>query len=103
MLGRRRIGGRAAAVGLALVFAYSAAAMAATARSTPILAGPWVPRIQQGYGQVRPTRIFNGGDPTGLLYGIHWTSWGGSEAIGTGEGLYFTSGPTRMWRTVSGL
>lgn len=84
MPGRLRVRGRVAALALAC----SAATVAAAAQSTPILGGPSVPRIQQGYGQVRPARIFNGGDPTGLVYGIHWSSWGGAQAIGTGEGLY---------------
>lgn len=38
-----------------------------------------------GFGQVRPARIDNGGDPTGLVTGIAWRSWGTSRAIGTGQ------------------
>jgi hypothetical protein len=38
-----------------------------------------------GFGQVRPARIYNGGDPTGLVTGIAWRSWGTSRAIGTGQ------------------
>jgi hypothetical protein len=68
------------------VFACAGAALAAEA--VPILAGPAVPRIERGYGQVRPATVFNGGDPTGLVSGIHWSSWGGSEAIGTGRSDY---------------
>jgi len=51
------------------VLACSAAALAAGA--VPILAGPAAPRIEQGYGHVRPATVFNGGDPTGLVSGIH--------------------------------
>jgi hypothetical protein len=45
-----------------------------------------------GFGQVRPTRIFNGGDPSGLVTGIVWTSWGGSRATGTGTSVYVGPG-----------
>jgi hypothetical protein len=74
------------AAGLALFFAAGAAALAAEA--LPILAGPAVPRIEQGYGHVRPATVFNGGDPTGLVSSIHWSSWGGAQAIGTGRSDY---------------
>ena len=85
---RPRIGAWAAIGGLALVLASGTASRAATTQAAPILAGPSLPPgVQQGYGQVRPSRVFNGGDPAGLVYGIHWTSWGGSEAIGTGTGI----------------
>lgn len=53
----------------------------------PILAGPWTAN-QRGYGLARPTTIFNGGDPTGRVTGIHWRSWGDARAIGTGQGWY---------------
>jgi hypothetical protein len=60
---------------------------AATAAPTTILAGPWASG-QQGYGHSRPTTIFNGGDPTGLVVGIHWKTWGNVRAIGTGTASY---------------
>jgi hypothetical protein len=41
-----------------------------------------------GFGQVKPSRIFNGGDPTGLVTGISWASWGGAQATGTGTSDY---------------
>lgn len=53
----------------------------------PVLAGPWG-AYQEGYGYVEPKSIFNGGDPTGLVTGIHWETWGGARATGTGEGWY---------------
>jgi hypothetical protein len=58
-------------------------AEAAGAGRVPVLAGPWA-HGQQGYGHVKPRTIFNGGDPTGLVKMIHWHSWGGSRASGTG-------------------
>jgi hypothetical protein len=42
----------------------------------------------QGFGQVRPAEVFNGGDPTGLVSGITWSSWGGTQAAGTGTGYF---------------
>ncbi len=42
----------------------------------------------QGFGQVEPSRIFNGGDPTGLVKHIVWQSWGSSRAIGSGLAEY---------------
>lgn len=41
-----------------------------------------------GFGQVRPSEIFNGGDPTGLVTHIIWESWGGTDAVGTGQSDY---------------
>ncbi len=42
----------------------------------------------QGFGQARPSRIFNGGDPTGLVTHVVWTSWGGAQAVATGISDY---------------
>lgn len=42
----------------------------------------------KGYGSARPSTIFNGGDPTGLVTGVTWSSWGGSQAAGTGMAYY---------------
>jgi hypothetical protein len=53
----------------------------------PVLAGPWS-RSQEGYGHAKPMTVFNGGDPTGLVRRIHWSSWGGPQALGTGVSDY---------------
>jgi hypothetical protein len=45
-----------------------------------------------GFGEVRPARIFNGGDPTGLVTHVVWTSWGGPRAVGTGTSDYVGPG-----------
>jgi len=42
----------------------------------------------EGFGEVRPATVFNGGDPTGLVMHITWSSWGGSTAVGTGTSDY---------------
>jgi hypothetical protein len=47
-----------------------------------------------GFGQVKPAKIFNGGDPTGLVTQLAWKSWGGSQAVGTGMSDYVGQGQT---------
>ena len=47
-----------------------------------------------GFGQVRPAEISLGGDPTGVLSGIIWQSWGGATATGTGTSTYVPPGAT---------
>jgi len=37
-----------------------------------------------GFGTVKPAKIFNGGDPSGYVTKIVWTSWGGAQASGHG-------------------
>jgi hypothetical protein len=72
------------------------ATVAASASASPATAGA-VPTLGQlagdfahgeGFGQVKPSRIFNGGDPTGLVTGITWSSWGGAKATATGTAVY---------------
>ena len=45
-----------------------------------------------GFGQVKPSKIFNGGDPTGLVTGVVWSSWGGTQATATGTSEYVAPG-----------
>ncbi len=42
-----------------------------------------------GWGTAHPSEIFNGGDPSGLVTNIHWSSWGGPTANGTGKNAIF--------------
>jgi hypothetical protein len=58
-----------------------------TPTATPILGMPWGPD-QQGYGQVKPSTVSNGGDPTGIVSDITWQSWGGPQARGIGTSDY---------------
>lgn len=46
------------------------------------------PRSGRGWGEVRPPVVYNGGDATGLVTSIRWSTWGGPRAIGRGEGWY---------------
>jgi hypothetical protein len=67
----------------------------ATAASEPIVspkADPYYrfggPQGTKGFGRVKPREIYYEGDPTGLVCDIHWRSWGGRVARGTGVGWY---------------
>lgn len=55
---------------------------------SPGLAGPF----GKGWGMARPHRIFNGGDPSGLVSEIRWTSWGAGTAHGYGMTSIFKPG-----------
>ncbi|MGH8987214.1 MAG: hypothetical protein ACRDXC_01270 [Acidimicrobiales bacterium] len=37
-----------------------------------------------GFGAVRPSAISFNGDPTSFISKVHWSSWGGHQAIGRG-------------------
>jgi hypothetical protein len=39
---------------------------------------------QHGYGEVEPSYISNGGEPTGIVEDVRWTGWGEEVAIGSG-------------------
>jgi hypothetical protein len=45
-----------------------------------------------GWGTPRPKAIFNGGDPSGFVNKIRWTTWGGKAAIGYGLNPIFKPG-----------
>ena len=45
-----------------------------------------------GFGQVRPSRVYLGGDPTGDIRNIVWVAWGGGRATGTGTSYYVAPG-----------
>jgi len=45
-----------------------------------------------GWGTPRPKTIFNGGDPSGYVGRIHWTTWGGKAAVGYGLNPIFKPG-----------
>ncbi len=70
-----------------LAMAGSAAVPSAAADPQPTLGRALTPN-QQGYGTVRPAKVFNGGDPTGMIFDITWSSWGGPQATGTGTAYW---------------
>lgn len=43
----------------------------------------------KGWGTAEPAEIFNGGDPSGLITEVRWTSWGGATARGVGRNPIF--------------
>jgi hypothetical protein len=74
------------------------AAMAGTAAPTPVSADAqptlgvvWASN-QRGYGTVRPSEVFNGGDGHGEIWNITWSSWGGAQVTGTGTAGYADPG-----------
>lgn len=70
-----------------------ATAPCASADSQPTLGRVWAPN-QEGYATVRPVKVFNGGDPTGMIWNITWSSWGGAQATGTGTANWEPPGAT---------
>ncbi|SEL84968.1 hypothetical protein [Streptacidiphilus jiangxiensis] len=59
--------------------------------SLPVLGAVWASGVR-GYGTARPSGLDNGGDPTGIVTGLTWSSWGGSSADGTGTAEYVAPG-----------
>jgi hypothetical protein len=62
--------------------AASLAASGHTASTVVLGSAAFAGQGGEGWGTSRPMRVFNGGDPSGLLREIRWASWGGSSAIG---------------------
>jgi hypothetical protein len=82
---------RVAAATAVLALAGGAAVPPASADPEPTLGQAWTPN-QDGYGMVRPAKVFNGGDPTGMIWDISWSSWGGERAEGTGTSYWEAPG-----------
>ncbi|HLH65068.1 MAG TPA: hypothetical protein VKV27_05155 [Solirubrobacteraceae bacterium] len=57
---------------------------AVAALAAPTLGLPSVAANGAGFGRVRPREISYGGDPTSLVTGVRWSSWGGARAVGHG-------------------
>jgi hypothetical protein len=90
-------------VGLVLVLAAVLVPLGLTgpaAGSSPAAAGGVVPVLGtpsyavdgEGWGTAHPRRIFNGGDPSGLVIRIHWRHWGRARATGVGRTYVFRPG-----------
>lgn len=92
---RRAAGALASLVAAILMIA---AAPAGAARSSSYAGTSALTRLGRshrpgaGFGQSRPRMIFLGGDPTGLLEKIHWSTWGGAQASGSGDAEYVWPG-----------
>jgi hypothetical protein len=72
----------------ATLVALSAAAPAIGSANVVLGAKAFAPN-GTGWGTSKPMEIFNGGDPSGLITEVHWSSWGGAEAIGSGRNPIF--------------
>jgi hypothetical protein len=53
-------------------------------------AGPYV----EGFGAVEPSTVSAGGDGSSDIQSVHWSSWGGAQATGTGTALYVAADQT---------
>lgn len=89
--GARRWIGRASGLVAVVIVLLVGSSNLAEASPPTTLGIPWA-LGQQGYGKVRPHRIFNGGDPTGLVSHVRWRGWGHRRAIGTGRAEYVWPG-----------
>ena len=80
-------------VALALcVAAITAPSLAAGAGGGVVLGSKAFAPLGEGWGTKKPAKIFNGGDPSGLVTQINWTRWGGAVAIGQGRNPIFKPG-----------
>ena len=59
--------------------------------ATPVLGSSSSPNTK-GYGSARPRTIDGGQDSAGIVSGVTWSSWGGSQATGSGTALYSAPG-----------
>ena len=46
----------------------------------------------RGWGHQHPSEIYNGGDASGMIFAIRWSSWGGAVAVGRGANPTFKPG-----------
>lgn len=85
-----------------LVLAFLAFVVIVPAAAAEVRLGSanfWEGEYDEGFGEERPARIYNGGVPSGLILNVVWKSWGGPVALGTAEkpiykpgGGYFRQG-----------
>jgi hypothetical protein len=74
---------------VALVSALVVAAAAGSSRRVVLGAASYAGPNGAGWGKPHPKRIYNGGDPSGLIRHVHWISWGGAVARGHGRHAIF--------------
>jgi hypothetical protein len=69
------------------------ASSGASAAASPALgAKAFTGRYGEGFGSAEPSKIFNGGDPSGSVTEIKWSGWGNPSAIGYGLNPIFKPG-----------
>ena len=74
---------------VAVTLAGLSSAMPAIASANVVLGAAAFAPNGSGWGTSEPTEIFNGGDPSGLITDVRWSSWGGSVAVGSGRNPIF--------------
>ena len=79
-----------AACGSGALLAPAVDATVAPAR--PVLGARAFAPMGAGFGTMAPRRIFNGGDPSGLVAAITWSHWGSATTTGTGKTSIFKPG-----------
>ena len=78
---------------LSLLDAATCNAIVGSGCSAPLLGSKsFAGRAGVGWGNYEPVEIFNGGDPSGMVNAISWTSWGKAVATGYGKGYIFKPG-----------
>jgi hypothetical protein len=77
-----------AVVALLVLDAPAANATSGAARLPKLGSKVFAGQLGVGWGTYKPSEIFNGGDPTGRVQDIRWSSWGGPTTIGYGTGWY---------------
>lgn len=66
--------------------------VASAAASPPTLGVRGSHPASSGFGQVKPSRVDYGGDPTSFVTNVKWSSWGGATAVGHGRALWVWPG-----------
>jgi hypothetical protein len=84
---------------IALAAGSTTGTPSASADPQPTLGRAWNPNAE-GYGTVAPANVNNGGDPTGDIWDITWSSWGGEQAIGTGTSYAIPPGAISVAQSV---
>jgi hypothetical protein len=81
----------AATLALVLSAAFTAASSGASDSTGEVVLGSarFAQPHGEGWGTSKPAKIFNGGDPSGLVTQIYWTHWGSNVAIGHGLNAIF--------------
>jgi hypothetical protein len=65
-------------------------AVAGAHEASPVLGGKvYGAPTGHGWGAPHPKFIYNGGDASGSISGVHWSDWGGTVAQGRGRNPIF--------------
>jgi hypothetical protein len=79
------VGTIAALMGSGLTGPAIGAAISRSHHQTPVLGFKNFEVNGRGWGTAHPKRIFNGGDPSGLVNHLRWSHWGRGKAFAVGK------------------